>query len=143
MKFNTKDEANVYQAIGQNIKKYRKLKGLTQEQLAEEIDYSLSFISGIESAYHQTFSIAALWRISVVLGVSIDKLCVVNNNNNDIKFMLYQCDHCGLVTKMPINIVKHFKNIYELAGNNKLPTFDCTECDGKLIPVPQANSNNI
>lgn len=139
MEFNIKEEANVYQAIGQNIKKYRKLKGLTQEQLAEEIDYSLSFISGIESAYHQTFSIVALWRISVVLGVDLEKLCVVNNEKNSHKFILYKCNNCGLVTKMPISIVKHFKNIYELTGNNHLPTFDCTDCEGKLNPINPAD----
>lgn len=34
------------------VKKYRKLKGLTQAQLAEKIDYSLSFVAGLESKKH-------------------------------------------------------------------------------------------
>lgn len=46
--------------ISKNIKKYRHQKGWTKERLAEEINYSLSFISGIESAYHQTFSLGVV-----------------------------------------------------------------------------------
>ena len=41
---------------------------------------------------------------------------------------------CGIETKMPIQVVKHFKNIYEIAGNSNLPTFDCTNCNGQLKP---------
>ena len=134
MKFNKNDENYIYGIIGKNIKKYRKLKGWTQEKLAEEIDYSLSFISAIESNYHQTFSLGAIWRISKVLDVDFYKLCEdVSENNKDIKYIEYKCNKCNTESRMPIQIVKHFKNIYELAGNKKLPSFDCTNCDGKLI----------
>lgn len=134
MEFKKEDENYIYQIIGKNIKKYRKMCGLTQEKLAEEINYSLSFISGIESAYHQTFSLGALWRISRVLGVDFYKLCEDDNTKTDVKYINYKCDLCGTETKMPIQVVKHFKNIYEIAGNKNLPTFDCTNCDGKLKP---------
>lgn len=135
MEFKKEDENYIYQIIGKNIKKYRKLKGWTQEQLAEEIDYSLSFISGIESAYHQTFSLGALWRISMVLGVDFYKLCEDENVKTNLKYINYKCESCGIETKMPIKVVKHFKNIYEIAGNKSLPTFDCTNCDGQLKPT--------
>ncbi len=136
MKFKKDDENYIYQVIGKNIKKYRKLKGWTQERLAEEIDYSLSFISGIESTeYHQTFSLGALWRISRVLGVDFSKLCEDTDNTKKVKFIIYKCDTCGIETKMPIQVVKHFKNIYELTGNKSIPTFDCTNCDGQLKPI--------
>ena len=132
MKFSKEDENYIYQIIGKKIKKY-KLRGWTQEQLAEKIDYSLSFISGIESAYHQTFSLGALWRISRVLGVDFYKLCEdENEDNSNTKYINYKCDLCGTETKMPIKVVKHFKNMYELTGNQNLPTFDCTNCDGQL-----------
>ena len=134
MEFKKEDENYIYQVIGKNIKKYRKLRGWTQEKLAEEIDYSLSFISGIESAYHQTFSIGALWRISQVLGVDFYKLCEDDEKNYNVKYVKYKCNSCGIETKMPIQVVKHFKNIYEIAGNNNLPTFDCTNCNGQLKP---------
>lgn len=135
MEFKKDDENYIYQIIGKNIKKYRKLKGWTQEKLAEEINYSLSFISGIESAYHQTFSLGALWRISRALGVDFYKLCEDNNVKKNIKYIKYKCDSCGIETKMPIQVVKHFKNIYEIAGNKNLPLFDCTNCEGQLKPV--------
>lgn len=135
MEFKKEDENYIYQIIGKNIKKYRKLKGWTQEQLAEEIDYSLSFISGIESTYHQTFSLGALWRISMVLGVDFYKLCEDENVKTNVKYINYKCEACGIETKMPIKVVEHFKNIYEIAGNKNLPTFDCTNCDGQLKPT--------
>lgn len=135
MEFKKEDENYIYQIIGKNIKKYRKLKGWTQEQLAEEIDYSLSFISGIESAYHQTFSLGALWRISMVLGVDFYKLCEDENIKTNVKYINYKCESCGIETKMPIKVVEHFKNIYEIAGNKNLQTFDCTNCDGQLKPT--------
>ena len=132
MEFKKEDENYIYELIGKNIKKYRKLKGWTQERLAEEIDYSLSFISGIESNYHQTFSLGALWRISRALDVDFRKLCEDDNINQDIKYIKYKCDSCGLQTNMPFKVVKHFKDIYELSGNNNLPEFECTNCEGKL-----------
>ena len=135
MKFNKEDENYIYEVVSKNIKKYRKLKGWTQEKLAEEIGYSLSFISGIESAYHQTFSLGALWRISQVLDVDFSKLCVDENKEVPIKHILYKCKKCGEEVKIPIKIAIHFKEIYELANNNNLPHFDCTNCDGILEPV--------
>lgn len=85
MEFKKDDENYIYEIISKNVKKYRKLKGWTQEKLAEEINYSLSFIRGIESAYHQTFSLGAIWRISRVLEVDFYKLCEDNTNGLDNK----------------------------------------------------------
>ncbi len=48
MLFKQEDENYIYNVIGRNIKKYCKLKNLTQAELAEQIDYSLSFIASIE-----------------------------------------------------------------------------------------------
>ena len=59
-----------------NVRKYRKAKGLTQAKLAEEANYSKQFISNIENNVHQTFSIGTLWRLSLILGVDMYKLCI-------------------------------------------------------------------
>lgn len=134
IQFSKEDENYIYNVICKNIKKYRKLKGWTQERLAEEIDYSVSFISGIESAYHQTFSLGALWRISRALDVEFYKLCLDENEEPSIKYIEYKCNKCGIENKMPIKVVNHFKNIYELANNKNLPYFECTNCDGVLTP---------
>lgn len=135
MEFKKEDENYVYELIGRNVKKYRKLKGWTQEKLAEEINYSLSFISGIESAYHQTFSLGAIWRISIVLGVEFYKLCEDDTITTNKKYINYKCNKCNTETKIPIRIAKHFKYLYEIAGNQHLPQFECTSCDGQFIPT--------
>ena len=43
------DNNNLYYLVSQNIKKQRKLKGLTQKQLAQKTFYSYEFIRKIES----------------------------------------------------------------------------------------------
>ena len=136
MEFKKDDENYIYEIISKNIKKYRKLKGWTQEKLADEINYSLSFIRGIESAYHQTFSLGAIWRISRVLAVDFCKLCEDNTTDySNKKYITYKCNACGLDSKMPMQVVKHFQEIYEIAGNKNLPTFPCTNCDGVMHPT--------
>lgn len=68
-------DEDIYNTIRRNIKKYRKEKGLTAATLAELIGRSHDFIRQIESekvAYN--FSVETLYRISVALGVSLDKL---------------------------------------------------------------------
>lgn len=137
MEFKKDDENYIYELISKNVKKYRKLKGWTQEKLAEEINYSLSFISGIESVYHQTFSLGAIWRISRVLDIDFCKLCEDSSIPSKEKYIKYKCDTCGEETKIPIQMAKLFKDIYEIANNNNLPTYDCTNdgCNGKLTPV--------
>lgn len=77
--FNRNDENYVYQLVSNNIKKQRKLKGLTQEQLAQKMSYSTQFISNIESKNHQTFSLGTLWRLALVLDIDIAELFKEDN----------------------------------------------------------------
>ena len=72
--FDKNNENYIYELVSKNIKKQRKLKGLTQEQLAEKMAYSTQFISNIESKNHQTFSLGTLWRIALVLDIDIKVL---------------------------------------------------------------------
>lgn len=69
--FSKDDENYVYELVSKNIKKQRKLKGLTQEQLANKMQYSHQFIANIESKTHQTFSLGTLWRLALVLEIDI------------------------------------------------------------------------
>ena len=72
---NKKDENYVYYLVAQNLKKQRKLKGLTQSQFAEKCTYSSGFIMNIESPnYHQTFSLGTLWKFAEVLDIDIREL---------------------------------------------------------------------
>ena len=67
---NKKDENYVYYLVAKNLKKFRKLKGLTQKQFAELCNYSDGFIMNIESEkYYQTFSLGTLWRFAEVLNI--------------------------------------------------------------------------
>lgn len=69
---NKNDENYVYYLIGQNLKRIRIEKGITQEELANASTYSLGFIMNIESkSYLQTFSIGTLWQFGRVLNVDI------------------------------------------------------------------------
>lgn len=81
--FNRNDENYVYELVSKNIKEIRKAKGLTQEQLAEKMDYSTQFISNIESKNHQTFSLGILWRLALVLDIDISELFREDTKNSD------------------------------------------------------------
>ena len=65
---------NIIETIAYNVIKYRKLNKITQEQLALDIGVSPEFIRKFESTKgSEGLSLLSLYKISVVLGVSIDK----------------------------------------------------------------------
>lgn len=67
-------EDNIMIKISKNIRKYRKIAGITQEQLAVDVGKSYDFIRRIEYKKGAVgCSIDTLYRISVVLGVTMDK----------------------------------------------------------------------
>lgn len=69
---NKNDENYVYYLVGQNLKRIRKEKNVTQERLSELSTYSLGFIMNIESnKYLQTFSLGTIWRFASVLKVDV------------------------------------------------------------------------
>ena len=72
---NKKDENYIYYLVGQNLKKQRKLKHLTQRQLADLCNYSEGFIMNIESKkYLQTFSLSTIWKFADVLEIDVKEL---------------------------------------------------------------------
>lgn len=72
---NKQNYHDIYVVIAQNIKKYRKAKGITQAKLAEMVDLSHEFIRRIESKKGQkTFSVETIYRIALALDVSVSKL---------------------------------------------------------------------
>lgn len=66
-------EKDIYYLVGQNIKKQRKLKVLTQLQLANKTFFSYEFIRKIESksACRNTFSLDTLAKIALAFDVDI------------------------------------------------------------------------
>lgn len=70
-----KYEINIYEQIARNIKKYRKIAGITQAVLAERVGVSHEFIRRIESKKGiKTFSVDTIWKISLVLNIDPGKL---------------------------------------------------------------------
>ena len=68
-------DADIYNTIRRNIKKYRKEKGMTSALLAEMVGLSHDFIRQIESEKTRyNFSVETFYKISVALGVGLDKL---------------------------------------------------------------------
>lgn len=68
-------DPNIYDTIRRNIRRYRLQKNITSSELADMVGLSHEFIRQIQSekiAYN--FSVDTLYRISVVLGVSLDDL---------------------------------------------------------------------
>ncbi|MBR4230719.1 MAG: helix-turn-helix transcriptional regulator [Bacilli bacterium] len=82
---NKKDENYIYYLVAKNLKKQRKLKGLTQSKFAELCNYSDGFIMNIESEkYHQTFSLGTLWKFAEVLNIDIREFFTpIDSNNKD------------------------------------------------------------
>ena len=67
-------DGNIMKRISINIRKYRKLAGITQEQLAVDVGRSYDFIRRLEYKKGAVgCSIDTLYKISIVLGVSMDK----------------------------------------------------------------------
>ncbi len=68
-------EENIMVKVSENIKKYRRIAGITQEQLAVDVGKSYGFIRRIEYKKGAVgCSIDTLYKISVVLGITMDKL---------------------------------------------------------------------
>jgi transcriptional regulator with XRE-family HTH domain len=66
-------EHDIYFLVGQNIKKQRKLKHLTQLQLANMSYFSYEFIRKIESksACRNTFSLDTVDKIAKALNIDV------------------------------------------------------------------------
>ena len=65
---------NIIEVIAYNVIKYRKLSGITQEQLAIDIGVSPEFIRKFESTKgSEGLSLLSLYKISIVLNTSIEK----------------------------------------------------------------------
>lgn len=66
-------EKDIYYLVGQNIKKQRKIKGITQKKLSEITFYSYEFIRKIESksACRNTFSLDTTAKIANALNIDI------------------------------------------------------------------------
>ena len=75
-------DMDIMRTISKNVRKYRKLSNITQEQLAVGIDMSYDYLRRFESQQgREGLSLMSLYKISVVLGVSMDKFFEKENAN--------------------------------------------------------------
>lgn len=66
-----------YRRIGLKISYYRRLRGMTQEQLAEKVDKNLAFIGAVEAPnINRTASLDTLFDIAEALDIDPYKLFV-------------------------------------------------------------------
>ena len=83
MRADRKNEEYIYKIVSKNIKKYRKQKGLTQEQLADLVPYSYSTIISIEGNYRNNFSLAVVNSIANALGIKLYLLFIDEDDNEE------------------------------------------------------------
>lgn len=82
------DNKYIYVIVGQNIRRIRKERKLTQLQLAEMIQYSEGTIANIENSSFQTFSLEFLYILAKKLNISMSEffhginLPIVNNSTD-------------------------------------------------------------
>ena len=60
--------------LAENIKRYRKEKGLSQRALVRASDVTYSELSKIEAGYIQNPGVITVQKIAMALGVSLDDL---------------------------------------------------------------------
>ena len=83
---NMKDENYIYYLVGQNLKRYRKLRGFSVAKFAMLCNYSEGFIMNIESpSYMQTFSLGTIWKFAEVLKIDIRDLFEPILENEKVK----------------------------------------------------------
>ena len=74
-----------FAAVGKNIRKYRKMAGMTQDQLAEKAGLSTNYLGGVERG-EKTPSLETFIDIVNALGISADfLLCDILENGYQVK----------------------------------------------------------
>ena len=82
-----------FKHIGRRVKEIRNMKGMSQAELAEQIDMSVPYISLIETAAKKA-SLSTLILIANALGVTVDTFLSGNQTNDSAE---YCCDLVSLI----------------------------------------------
>ena len=96
-----------YKKLGANVRKYRKIAGLTQEELAEIIGCSNSHIGQIENG-RGVPSLDTMVKIANALGVMIDQFVYLHEISAKIKS--YPLNKRILACEMIENLLKVIDN---------------------------------
>ena len=82
---NRDSEIYIYELVSKNIKKYRKMRGLTQSQLADLVPYSYATIISIEGNYRNNFSLAVVGSIAKALNIKMYLLFMDEEETKDFE----------------------------------------------------------
>ena len=63
-----------YRKLGLNIQYNRKLKGMTQQQLAGAIGISTNYLSAIERGVRQGYPVSIVWAVAKILEINVGDL---------------------------------------------------------------------
>jgi len=66
-------EEKIYKKIGKNVRKYRTLRGISQEKLSEVLDVNSKFIGHVER-FERYVSLKKLIEISKILKIELEDL---------------------------------------------------------------------
>lgn len=112
-----------FKLIGKRVREIRKSSDMSQMNLAEKTDLSVSYVSMVENGKRKV-SLDTMIRIANVLGVTVDELLNGNQLYNpaeyqtDMDLLLADCSHCE--KRIIYELVKAVKTIlrdnYELSN---------------------------
>lgn len=117
----TQDEYD-FVSLGRRIQMRRKELGLTQEQLAEKVDCSLTHVCRIESGHRP--SLIALIRLSTFLGFSLDEITDLHPAQNPYiqeASTLFR-NHSAKKQKYALSMLRHiFDLLDQFENDDKYP----------------------
>ena len=88
--------------VGRRIANQRKLKGYTQEKLAEKVDLTVGYLSGIESG-NKVASLKNMLKIANVLEMSLDFMLLTDITTDDVKNEKYIFEFQSMIDKIGDN----------------------------------------
>ena len=106
------EKPHIRNVIAQNVKKYRKLNGMTQEALAEAAEVSNTYIANIECG--QTWlSDKTLEKIASALNIDIYLLFISDvSDKNDIDFLKKRQEMIAYLAERQNEIGKYVKDFF-------------------------------
>lgn len=106
------EKPHIRNVIAQNVKKYRKLNGMTQEALAEAAEVSNTYIANIECG--QTWlSDKTLEKIASALNIDIYLLFISDvSDKNDIDFLKKRQEMITYLAERQNEIGKYVKDFF-------------------------------
>ncbi len=103
--------------IGANIKRYRKLRGFTQQELADKSNISRSYLADIENGRYNP-SIETLGDIATALGTDVNAL-IDSVNDNVITVPVLGRIVAGIPVEAITDIIDYEEITKEMAGNGE------------------------